>query len=97
MAEGEAAALFTFGLTGTIVVFIIGSLQRAHARIEEADRRAIELEERTRVTDELRHWADAFQNAGFGMSIIDPVSNTIRFANPAYLATLWQVAGRGRG
>jgi PAS domain S-box-containing protein len=86
LPEGEAISLLTFGLTGTIVVFIVGSLQRAHARIEDADRRTIELEERARVIDELHHWPDAFQNAGFGMSIIDPMGETIRFANPAFLA-----------
>jgi PAS domain S-box-containing protein len=61
------------------------TLQNALAReLAASKRQQAILEERERVAEELRLWADAFQCAAIGIEISDPRSGTVRFVNPAY-------------
>jgi PAS domain S-box-containing protein len=97
LVEGEAVSLFSFVAVATLMVFIVGSLQAAHASTERAQGRADFLEERARMAEELQLWGDVFHNAAFGISILDP-ANTILFANEAYavaqLMSVDEVRGR---
>ncbi len=51
------------------------------------------------VEAELRRWADAFENAAFGIAITEPSSGTIAFANAAFAAlrgmSIEEVKGTG--
>jgi PAS domain S-box-containing protein len=92
LTPGEAASLLSFVAIASLLVFIIGSLQGAHAATQEANSHAAVLEERARVSEELRLWAGVFEHAAFGISVIDPAGNKIRFANQAYaLAQLMSI------
>jgi two-component system, cell cycle sensor histidine kinase and response regulator CckA len=81
---GTAYALITFVAVAAVMVFIIGSLRAASLAIEEGVGREVVLTERTRIADEPRLWSDVFHDAPFGISVVDPASNTIRFANQAF-------------
>lgn len=81
--SAEFYGLVAFLLVATLMVIIIGSLQIAYADSESARVRAIGLEERARVADEVQLWASVFHNAAIGISIIDPANNTIRIGNEA--------------
>ncbi len=98
LAPGEAYALITFATVAAVMVYIIGSLQAADRMIDRGVEREAVLAERARVADELRLWADVFNNAGFGISILDPSNNAIRFCNQAYAAmqlmTVDEIQGR---
>ena len=83
---GEAGSLLSFIVVATLMVFIIGSLQAAHATAQEAQGRTIALEERARVAEELRLWSDVFHHAAFAISVVDAKSWTIRSVNEAYAA-----------
>jgi len=61
------------------------SEQKALAKaLAESQRKQDILAERDRSADELRRWADAFENAAFGIAILDPRSNAIATANAAF-------------
>ncbi len=53
---------------------------------------------RARVADELRLWSDVFNNAAFGIGVVDPANATFRFVNQAYAAihgwTVEELQGR---
>jgi len=68
---GEAGSLLSFIVVATLMVFIIGSLQAAHATAQETQGRTIALEERARVAEELRLWSDVFHHAAFAISIVE--------------------------
>jgi len=82
----ETYALLTFVLVATLEVFIVGSLQATICAIKDGRHREAMLEECTYVAQELRRWADAFRNVGVGVSIVDPTSKIIQFANAAFAA-----------
>jgi PAS domain S-box-containing protein len=86
-ATGHVYGMISFIVVGILTVFIISSLQRAVLAIEHAHLRAAVLEERAQAADALRRWMDVFENVAFGISVVDPKSNTISFANQAF-ATL---------
>jgi PAS domain S-box-containing protein len=72
--------------------------REAALALAESHRQQAALEERARNAEALRRWADAFENAAFGISIWDARTSTIQFANPAAAAmsglTVPQVQGR---
>jgi PAS domain S-box-containing protein len=81
---GEAYSLGAFAAVGALMVFTIGSLQDAVLGLEESRNREALLEARSRAAEELHRWIDVFENVAIGISVIDPVSDNIRFANRAF-------------
>lgn len=84
---GVLFVLATFVLVAVVMVFTIGMLQATVLGLEEGRHRTAMLDERARATEELRHWMDVIENVDFGISVVDPASNTISFANRTF-ATL---------
>jgi PAS domain S-box-containing protein len=84
--EGEGAALIAFIVVGSLVVFLIGSLQAAAVALAEGRAKVARLEERLRAADELRRWRDIFHHIAIGVEVTDPKSNTVILANPAAAA-----------
>jgi PAS domain S-box-containing protein len=80
--EGEGAALIAFIVVGSLVVFLIGSLQAAAVALAEGRTKVARLEERLRAAEELRRWHDIFQHIAMGVALNDPKSNTVILANP---------------
>jgi len=58
----------------------------ADAALAESLQVQAALEERARNAEAARRWADAFQNAAFGMAIWDAATETVQVANPAQAA-----------
>jgi PAS domain S-box-containing protein len=85
--SGSAYGLITFAAVAGVTVFIIGSLQAASRAVEEGISREVVLTERMRDPDEPHLWSDVFHNAEFGIAIVDPADNSIRYVNEAF-ATL---------
>jgi PAS domain S-box-containing protein len=84
--EGEGAALIAFAAVGSLVVFLIGSLQAAAVALAEGRAKVAQLEEHLRAADELRRWHDIFRYIAIGVKVTDPKSNTVILANPAAAA-----------
>ena len=55
----------------------------ANAALAESLKVQAALEERARNAEAARRWADAFQNAAFGIAIWDAATETVQVANPA--------------
>ncbi|MGA7803843.1 PAS domain S-box protein [Bradyrhizobium sp.] len=71
----------------TFAIATVRDLTRQNAlarELAESKQQQAILEERERVADELRLWADAFQCAAIGIEISDPRSGTVHYVNPAY-------------
>ena len=81
---GHVYGMSSFVIVAILTVFIISSLQTAVLATEETRHRAALLEERARIAEELHRWMDVFENVTFGISVVDPKSNTISFANQAF-------------
>jgi len=60
--------------------------KRLRDALEASHERQAVLEERRRVADEMKVWADAFQHAAIGIAIADPNTGIIRHVNAAYAA-----------
>jgi PAS domain S-box-containing protein len=86
LRQGEAGALLAFVVVGSLVVFIIASLQTAAIVIADGRANAAALEQRVRAAEKVRRWHDIFQHIAIGVSVIDPKSNTVVLANPAFAA-----------
>jgi PAS domain S-box-containing protein len=86
LVEGEAPALISFAVVGSLVVFIIAALQIAAVTIADSRARVAMLEERLRATEELRKWHDIFRHIAIGVALNDPKSNSLILANPACAA-----------
>jgi PAS domain S-box-containing protein len=73
-----------FILVAAVMALSIAALQSTTAAYEQSRVRAIRAEEHARVSDELRRWQDVMDNAAFGLSLIDPRTDTITLANQAF-------------
>jgi PAS domain S-box-containing protein len=80
----DIISLSIFVLVGSVVAAIVSLAKMAIVAFEESRRREAVLETRMRDAEELRRWKDVFENVTFGISIIDPESNTISCANRAF-------------
>jgi PAS domain S-box-containing protein len=83
-----------------LVVAIVRDLtaqRAATAALTESERRRAALEERERVSGQLRRWSDAFDNAAFGIVVSDPKTHTVVLANPAFAAMLGMTRAELRG
>src|SRR6516225_1174934 len=75
--EGEGAALIAFVVVGSLVVFLIGSLQAAAVALAEGRAKVARLEERLLAAEELRRWADVFRYTAISVMLTDAKSNTL--------------------
>jgi PAS domain S-box-containing protein len=71
---------------GSVVVFLIGSLQAAAVALAEGRAKVARLEERLRAAEEPRQWRDIFHHIAIGVSMSDPKTNTIMLAKPGLAA-----------
>jgi PAS domain S-box-containing protein len=67
------------------------------AALAESQQRQTILTERARVEEEMRLWADAFENSAFGIAIHDAAAGRIRLANGAFAHLLGMTVDEVRG
>lgn len=83
-----------------LVVAIVRDLtvqQQAATALMESERQRAILEERHRSADLLRRWADAFENAAFGIAISDATGSVVQLVNPAFAAMLGMTCAEVEG
>ncbi len=74
-----------------LVVAIVRDLtlqRQAATALAESERQRAILEERQRSAELLQRWADAFENAAFGIAVSNPSGNIVELVNPAFAAML---------
>jgi PAS domain S-box-containing protein len=82
---GHVYALGAFVGVAILMVFIVGSLQRAVMAIERGRQREAMQDVRMRSAAELHRWTDVMQNIAIGIAVVDPESYSINFANEAFI------------
>jgi PAS domain S-box-containing protein len=83
-AGGEVYSLVAFAVVASPMVYMVSLLQSAGAVIDRAHMRAAVAEEHARSADELRRWKDIFDSIAIGISVFEPVDDTIIFVNQAF-------------